>query len=235
MVKIHEACTRIRTANNLTQILSQGLHAWFSHSAALSPDTFPKKFHRLIRLQNTIGWRQLFLGRFVSEWARLHDDHTFNAARNPTLLISKGTYKRTGDQWCQDITSVLWAQWTIVWALRNAVIHGKDEISRRQRREQEDLRQLRQLYSQKQLLEPSVQNLLFETVEEHEQLPAYSINNWLAIHAGLLKQSVQQASARAIQGVRSIRHYFSNSTVHTTIMDTEESTEAADSGLSSST
>ena len=196
-------------------------------------DDFPTKYHRLIRQQNKIGWRQLFLGRFVTEWARLHDDYTFNAVRNPTLFFSKGTYKRTGDQWCQDITTILWAQWTVVWALRNAVIHGKDELARRQRQEQEDLRQLRQMYSQKQLMEPRVQNLLFETVEEHEQLPANSIHNWLAIHVGLVQQSIKQVSTRAIQGVRSICHYFQPNP--STSRDTRAVTNADDSEPSSST
>ena len=208
MVKIQEACIRIRTATTMTQILSQGLHGWFRHQNTLSPDAFPHKYHRLIRLQNQIGWRQLFHGRFVTEWARLHDDYTYNASQNPTWKYSTGTYKRTGDQWCQAITTVLWAQWTLVWALRNAVIHGKDEITRRRCREQEDLRQLQQMYSQRPLMEPRVQDLLFDTVEEHEQLPAHLIHNWIAIHATLVQQSIKQASARAIQGVLSIRNYF---------------------------
>jgi len=111
------------------------------------------------------------------------------------LTHYKGTYKRTGDQWCQNITTVLWAQWTLVWALRNAVIQGKDKITHRQCREQEDLRQLRELYSQRQL-----QDLLFDTVEEHEQLPVHSIHNWIAIHATLVQQSIKLVSTRAIQG-----------------------------------
>ena len=164
---------------------------------------------------NQIGWRQLFHGRFVTEWARLHDDYTYNSAKNPTRTYSAATYKRTGDQWCQTITTVLWAQWTLVWALRNAVIHGKDEITRRRCREQEDLRQLRHMYSQRPLMEPRVQDLFFDTVDEHEQLPPHSIHNWIAIHAALVQQSIKQASDRAIQGVLSIRQYFQPRTINT--------------------
>lgn len=209
MVKIQEACIRLRTAHTMTRILSQGLHKWFNHHAQLSTEDYPPKYQRLILHQNRIGWRQILHGRFVTEWARLHDDYTFNTSKNPMhQRPTKGTYKRTGDQWCQDITKVLWAQWTLVWAQRNAVIHGHDETTRRQCREQEDLRQLRQMYSQRELMEPRVQELLFDTVEEHEQLPAHSIHNWITIHSSLIQQSIQHVSDRAIHGVRSIRTYF---------------------------
>jgi hypothetical protein len=57
-------------------------------------------------------------------------------------------------------------------------------------------------------MEPRVQDLFFDTVDEHEQLPPHSIHNWIAIHAALVKHSIKQASDRAIQGVLSIRQYF---------------------------
>ena len=215
MVKVQDSCIKTRTANIMLQILSKGLHGWFNHEPALAQADFPPKYHRLIRLQNQIGWRQLFHGRFVSEWARLHNDYTYNSAKNPTRKHSPGTCKRTGDQWCQMITTVLWAQWTLVWALRNAVIHGKDELTRRRCREQEDLRQLRHMYSQRPLMEPRVQDLFFDMVDQHEQLPPHSIHNWIAIHASLVQQSIKQASDRAIQGVLSIRQYFQPRTINT--------------------
>ena len=38
MVKVQEACIKTRTANIMLQILSKGLHGWFNHEPALSPD-----------------------------------------------------------------------------------------------------------------------------------------------------------------------------------------------------
>jgi hypothetical protein len=57
-------------------------------------------------------------------------------------------------------------------------------------------------------MEPSVQELLFDTVEEHEQLPSNSIRNWLSIHENLVRHSVKATMKRAIRGVRNIRNYF---------------------------
>jgi hypothetical protein len=89
-----------------------------------------------------------FQGRFVNEWSRLHDDHTYNVTHHnqQQVYYSTGTYKRTLDQWYQDITTVLWAQWTWVWKIRNEVVHGKDEAMQCHQRQQEDLRRLRHIY-----------------------------------------------------------------------------------------
>jgi hypothetical protein len=106
------------------------------------------------------------------------------------------------------MTTVLWAQWTVVWKIRNEVIHGKDEAMQRQQRQQEDLRRLRHVYTHKNLMEPSVQELLFDTVVEHEVLPAQLIQNWLSIHKDLVRHSVKLTMQRAIQVVRSIRTCF---------------------------
>jgi hypothetical protein len=35
---VQEACIKTRTANIMLQILSKGLHGWFNHEPALSPD-----------------------------------------------------------------------------------------------------------------------------------------------------------------------------------------------------
>jgi hypothetical protein len=116
--------------------------------------------------------------------------------------------KRTGDQWCQDITTVLWKQWTELWQLRNEVVHGRDEQERRSKQEKDNLRKLRHIYSQREFMEPSVQELLFDDIQDHEKLPAYAIQNWLAVHESVFVHSVKQVTRRAIQGVRNIRSYF---------------------------
>jgi hypothetical protein len=85
----------------------------------LSPYDFPISYRLLISQQNKIGWRQLFHGRFATEWSRLHDDYTFHSQKQQQDGVYqrqlKGTRKRTGNQWCQDIASVLWSQWFVVW------------------------------------------------------------------------------------------------------------------------
>jgi hypothetical protein len=196
----------------LTNILLQGIHKWFDMQTQLSPYDFPISYRLLISQQNKIGWRQLFHGRFATEWSRLHDDYTFHSQKQQQDGVYqrqlKGTRKRTGNQWCQDIASVLWSQWFVVWTSRNEVIHGRNATERRQKQDEENLRRLRKTYSQRELMEPSVQELLFEHLQDHEALPPHSIRNWLAVHEPIFLQSIKQVSSRAIQGVRNIKSYF---------------------------
>ena len=90
------------------------------------------------------------------------------------------------------------------------MIHGNTQETRAQRQKIKDLHRLQSIYQTRHLLEPSVQDLLFDTIEEHhQQRSSTTIHNWLSIHETTFIQSVKQASKRAIQGVRSLKTYFS--------------------------
>jgi hypothetical protein len=147
--------------------------------------TITSRFRQLISQQNAIGWRQLFHGRFSREWARLHNDYQFTLRQqyDHNSAYFKGTIKRTGDQWCIDITTVLWSRWTELWKLRNDVVHGRDAQERQRNQEKENLRKLRHIYSIREFMEPSIQELLFDEVTDHEQLPSQSANPQLACSA----------------------------------------------------
>lgn len=229
-VVLQERCKVLRTSPKLATILVQGLHAWFEERE-FSSNGFPNKFHRLIAQQNAIGWQQIFHGRFSTEWARLQDDHLIHL----THQIDKGAYvqgtmKRTGDQWCQDITTVLWKQWSTLWRLRNEVVHGRDEQDRRRQKEKENMRKLRHIYSQREFMEPSVQELLFDNIQDHEKLPSYAIQNWLAVHESVFAHSIKQVTRCAIQGVRNIRSYFTVTPQQPVLSPTQE-TEAGTTSL----
>jgi hypothetical protein len=180
-------------------------------------DTTTSRFRQLISQQNAIGWRQLFHSRFSREWARLHDDYQFTLQQqhDHNSAYFKGTIKRTGDQWCTDITTVLWSRWTELWKLRNDVVHGRDAQERQQQRtqEKENLRKLRHIYSTREFMEPSIQELLFDKVTEHEKLPSQSIHNWLAVHEDIFNQSIKKAAHQAMQGVRNIKSYFTTKSI----------------------
>jgi hypothetical protein len=210
-------CKQLHTDPGLAQVLVQGIAQWLKGTDKLSPDDFPPKYRRLIMHQNGIGWRQLFNGRMCTEWARIQDDfiHIDSLRRaekerhmNTQPQRQKPRY-RNGTQWTSEVISVLWSQWYKVWVQRNAAIHGHDQASRALKQQQTDAHRLQSIYQSRHLLEPSVQDLLFDTIEEHQQSRSHStIHNWLSIHETTFIQSVKQASKKAIQGVRSIKSYF---------------------------
>jgi hypothetical protein len=40
----------------------------------LDPTDYPTEVNKLIRQQNAIGWKQLWLGRFSEEWSDIQDN-----------------------------------------------------------------------------------------------------------------------------------------------------------------
>jgi hypothetical protein len=89
------------------------------------------------------------------------------------------------------------------------MIHGNDEQTRRDKTYQRDTERLQTIYNNRDRLEPSVRDLLFDTIEEHRQTSSNTaIHNWLAVHETTIIQSAKNVMKRALQGVRSIKTYF---------------------------
>ena len=81
--------------------------------------------------------------------------------------------KCTGDRWCQDITTVIWKQWMELRKLRNKVVHGRNEQECRRSQEKENLQKFSHIHSQhEEFMEYSVQELLFDDIQDHEKLPS---------------------------------------------------------------
>jgi hypothetical protein len=57
-------------------------------------------------------------------------------------------------------------------------------------------------------MEPTVQQLLHRDLTERFSKTVAYDKNWLTAHGPLFKQSIKQAKAKAIQGVKLIKHYF---------------------------
>jgi acid phosphatase class B len=96
----------------------------------------------------------------------------------------------------------------IVWEIRNKDLHGTNETARARAEREEVERTLRDVYDLREQMEPSVQQLLCRDITEHFAKPLWFNKNWLAIHGPLVKKSIKRAKQKAIQGVRSIRQYF---------------------------
>jgi hypothetical protein len=131
---------------------------------------------------------------------RLQDDY----------LQEQGTHtkKKTGLLWSTQIVTSIWDGWHLLWTIRNHVIHGHDQVSRRliQRQDVED--DVRAIYEDRELLLPADQDHLFPDVETHLQHSATSLRNWVTTYGPMFTDSISRAKRRALLGVRSIRTYF---------------------------
>ena len=203
---ITEKCQSLSTRPALKEAMIAGISGWL-HSDderyTLDPMQHHHDMRQLIHQQNLIGWHQVFLGRFSWKWSDLQDD--FYAVRR-----EPGKMKRlTGQRWQTAIIGALWEQWYLVWAIRNADLHGATETAKSRAIETEVRRNLSDLYDQRLHMEPNVQELLFDTMEEHLEQPTWVTKNWLSMNSTAMRASIKRARKKAITGVRSLRQYFS--------------------------
>ena len=204
---LDEKCKVLDTMPSLHVILTQAIREWFSHPHTETvyqlqlPHATPA-VRRVVFQQNAIGWEQIFLGRFCSEWGSLQDEYYARRAH------SIETKRQTGQCWQITVISSVWQQWFLLWALRNQALHGADVRSHAQAERRVVERTLIDLYDIRHQMEPSVQHLLHRDLTDHFSKTVAYNKNWLEVHGPLFKQNIKRAKAKAIQGVKSIKHYF---------------------------
>jgi hypothetical protein len=192
----------------LQTLLMTTLREWLYHQGIApyvpSHRMYSDELQLLIRQQCTIGWRQLFNGRFSTEWARLQDEYYYR-----TRTTCSGNGKETsGHQWQVKMITFIWEKWYKLWKIRNQNVHRKNAITSAQADAREVQRSLDQIYSQRLHMEPSVQALLCHDIRTHMQRPTWVTRNWINFNVPVFKASIHRVRKCAIQGVRSIRTYF---------------------------
>ena len=210
---VDKKCESLRTHPMLRQILVHALTKWLiwteegqEYMYTTDPDHKPSpSLVRLIMQQNAIGWNQIFMGRFGVLWSDIQDDYY------ATTINLNGSKRRSGAQWQKAIIGELWSQWFILWEMRNKDKHGSNESIRTRIEREEVERTLRDIYDLREQMEPSVQEVLCRDVADHFSKPLwFNKKNWLAVHAPLVKRSIQRAKKkqfREYDQFGSISHY----------------------------
>jgi hypothetical protein len=180
--------------------LIRGLRNFFDGDNLLTVEGYSLDLERLIHSQNSIGWSQLFNGRWSAQWSIIQggymgDDVT--QGRSPM-----------GDRWNVAVIQELWGLWFELWTSRNAAVHGIDEATQRAAELAVVTRRMRNVYAQENLVEANIGHIFSVSMEHRLAKGVVYAKNWLAIHESLVHNSVKKATARAIRGVRSLRTYF---------------------------
>ena len=195
-----------RTAPLLSHVLRSALGDWFQEESVIevSPILYPMDVRKLILEQNAIGWRQLFSGRFSIEWSQIQ--HRYYSKHRKKV----GNKRRDGSQWQVKLMGVLWDQWRIVWRMRNEAVHGHDAATRASAERAATDRELREVYDQRQHLEPHVASLLHQEEHEHRSRSRATNKNWLAVNLPIIRRSVSRVKKRSARGMQSLRTYFAS-------------------------
>ncbi|KAI2502333.1 hypothetical protein MHU86_12137 [Fragilaria crotonensis] len=195
-----------QTSPLLRHLLQEALQQWFQtdDDIVVSPIFYPVELREIIRQQNDIGWRQIFNGRFSKEWSIAQDAYYRRVLPKPGGTLAR----RSGARWQRQLILAVWDWWFELWKSRNEDVHGADQRTQAEAQRREVTRRLGEIYDQRSQLEPQVQQLLLPTLQDHIQRPTWVNHNWLAVNANIFRESMRRARSRAIQGVRSIRTYF---------------------------
>jgi hypothetical protein len=180
----------------------ESLHAWLNRQPPPSPAAYPAAYRRLVREQNILGWRQLFNGRWSTEWTRLQQRY-LNRHYDPIPDKFAGTY------WTSAHIDILWRGFRQLWEQRNGKVHGNDTSTRAEARRDKTHRELKALYSLRANMRHCDRDIFYPTAEEHlEAQPVWAIQNWLKIQVPMAKHSAKEAARFAVRNVRTIWSYF---------------------------
>jgi hypothetical protein len=194
------------TSPRLSAVMLDGIRQWFRSppcdAGTLSPDESPPALRPLIRKQNQIGWDQLFLGRFCTEWCR-HQQQYFASHHD-----AHDDLHRRSLLWQASIIKFCWQQWYMLWKARNQDVHGHDLRTQTEASKREVRRQLSDIYRNRTMYDTQVQQLLHRDVSDHDQHTLSVTKNWLSANIPIFRESYRRVKQRALRGVRSIREYF---------------------------
>jgi hypothetical protein len=185
--------------------LVRAIREWLNDDTDIwvpDPTTVSRNLHTLITEQAAIGWRQIFNGRFSSEWSRLQDQYS------ASMDTERRTKSMTGDRWQAAIIGDIWDKWLKLWEMRNKDLHGASVLSRNTALRLEAEQTLDDIYSMREHLEPQLQNLLRKSVVDHRGESIRANQNWIAVHGKLFREGLKRARDQTKQGMRSILSYF---------------------------
>ena len=192
-----------QTMPALQTLLLTTVEAWMlSDDAAIqvNPYDHDDSIRQVVIQQNRIGWRQLFNGRFGKAWSK-HQDQYYDSRRKPGAKPNIST----GKKWQISVILFVWDKWFTLWKQRNLEAHGHDSQTKALAMQSDLRRRLSIIYRHRLDYEPRVQDLLFETEDDHTQRhPPTVIQNWLTTHEQVFRDSARRFRARIRQGVQSI-------------------------------
>ena len=136
---------KIPTRPFLGDLLITSLSKWLRNEPAIFSDS-PPIYNSLIFHQTRIGWKQLFVSRFIYEWSNLQQNYLVLQR-----IISK---KYSGTSWITGVIQIIWKHVYQNWDARNADLHGVDAAMRESAKYAQAQRETEEIYSQCSLVQP---------------------------------------------------------------------------------
>ena len=189
----------------LITIIIDGIYDWRNGSNRLNELNYPEQYRPFIYDMNSIGWDQLFKMGISKRWKAFQDSK--KKRRKSDMFI---------------VCNLLWSEWKTLWYEQNVCQHGTTTIEKSKKLRSDINFKLKAIYKSRHLLLSKDQNLLYDTIEEHQEQLVFKINNRMQLFYPILKRSIRLAKSKSLNGVKNITEYFPKKENTNTAQENEE-------------
>ena len=213
--KLHEALRNAFNKHtvdpNLRKMILQGLVYAISaepNKAKDDPEVdmrgVPLEYKTLADGQNSLGWYNLWYGRYHLEWDRYQ--------RRYLTLVGETDEEPTGEpKWIRAITLTIWRHCHIRWTIRCDTQYSESPTNNFKR--EQILHQIQTLYTMKDRLLQQHQYMFNTTLEEWASLPTTQLSEWILKYKPVIKKCLNTAKLQLKKNSSDIRKFYP-STAH---------------------
>ncbi len=164
----------------------------------------PLEYKTLADGQNSLGWYNLWYGRYHLEWDRYQ--------RRYLTLVGETDEEPTGEpKWIRAITLTIWRHCHIRWTIRCDTQYSESPTNNFKR--EQILHQIQTLYTMKDRLLQQHQYMFNTTLEEWASLPTTHLSEWILKYKPVIKKCLNTAKLQLKKNSSDIRKFYP-STAH---------------------
>ena len=169
----------------LVDILHDGMLRFHKILDPIQSSDYPARYTPLIIHQNSIGWDQVYRGRWAIDWSQMQDQYS---SKSTQPLVNGAT-------WLLGLGRLLLDQWFKVWKQRNEDRHHRDNIQLQESRRDLIHQEMRALYACRMQVCPQDRHLFYDTVQRHlESHPRLDqLEEWIQVYRPAIHASMEQA------------------------------------------
>jgi hypothetical protein len=181
---VRKTMDKTNTSIQTQEVILQGLTDAILHGADkldLTKISFTPtgSLNYALQDQNAIGWTNFYKGRLSKKWEQVQKDHY-----RKTKAAKADPYK-----WATSVITTMWQGFLQMWESRNDDQHGRDNIDAISKEREKLLKKTRQLYEQKESIDPEDRRLYHKPVATWENETNKKIRDWINLAEPLTKTS----------------------------------------------
>ena len=162
------------------------------------------RFQALLRAQHTIGWAQLFQGRFTKHWRTLQE--AYLDENQPQLKLDRKYY--SGEIWTRKLIALLWTTARACWDHRISSRHGTNKAENHAIRRARLLISIQALYNDAQQMLAADRDTLTMPIETRMKKSPAGLELWLRRTYAIVKVSKTDALAALRRTHKRLTDYF---------------------------